>query len=256
MVKMDKWWREIKMKLTFLGSGDAFSSGGRLHTCMMVESKSKTFLIDCGASALIGMKKYNVNPNEIDFIFISHLHGDHFGGIPFFIIDAQLIQKRTKPLTIAGPPGTKERVIEAMEVFFRGSSKVKQKFELTIIEFDLTKENTFGDIVVKAFEVVHPSGSPSLALRIEHEGKTITYTGDTEWTETLIPASKNADLLIAECYFFEKNVKFHLNYQTLLKYLPEMSPKKVILTHLGEDMLKRIDEMDEMIAEDGKVIFI
>ena len=244
------------MEVTFLGSGDAFSSGGRFHTCIMVKSQTKRFLIDCGASALIAMKKSNVAPNDIDMIFLSHLHGDHFGGIPFFIIDAQLIQKRSKPLLIAGPPGTKERIVEAMEVFFRGSSKVEQKFSLSIVEFDLQKENRFDDILIHVFEGIHPSGAPSLALRIEHEGKVIAYTGDTEWTDSLIPAGKEADLFISECYFYEKNVKFHLNYKTLTSHLEKMNPKNVILTHFSEDMLKRIDEIDYMTAEDGKTITI
>ncbi len=249
---------DVTMEALFLGSGDAFSSGGRMHTCILVKSETRRFLIDCGASALISIKKFHVNPNEIEYIFITHLHGDHFGGLPFFIIDAQLIQKRTAPLFIAGPPGTKKRVQEAMEVLFRGSSTIKQKFELTIVELSLDEPNVFGDIRVTAFEVNHPSGAPSLALRFEHLDKVITYTGDTEWVDTLIPAGKDADLLIAECYFFEKNVKFHLSYQTLLEHLNEneLNPKKLVLTHLGEDMLQRIDGVKHDYAEDGKCFTI
>ena len=73
------------MRLQFLGSGDAFGSGGRFNTCMLVESEFGAFLIDCGASSLIAMRKYGIDPNRIDTVFISHLHGDHFGGLPFLI---------------------------------------------------------------------------------------------------------------------------------------------------------------------------
>jgi len=92
------------MKLTFLGSGDAFGSGGRFNTCMLVETATTRFLIDCGASSLIAMKRTGITPNSIETILVSHLHGDHFGGLPFFILDPQFFSKRTVPLTDAGPP--------------------------------------------------------------------------------------------------------------------------------------------------------
>jgi ribonuclease BN (tRNA processing enzyme) len=242
------------IKVTFLGSGDAFSSGGRFHTCILVKATRSQFLVDCGASAMIAIRRFDINPNDIDMILLTHLHGDHFGGIPFFVLDAQLISKRTKPLVIAGPPGTKKRVVEAMEVMFPGSSTIKRRFPLEIVEFDLKHPKMFGQIRVTPYLVQHPCGDPPLALRIECEEKVITYTGDTEWTETLIPAAKEADLLIAECYFFDKKVKYHLDFQTLMAHLPEIQPKKIVVTHMSEDMLARLDTLDCEYAEDGKVI--
>ena len=110
------------MKVTFLGSGDAFGSGGRLQTCILVAASTGKFLIDCGASSMIAIRKFDVNPNEISQIVLTHLHGDHFCGLPFFLLDAQMISKRTEPLTIIGPLGTKARLLSAMDVMFPGSS--------------------------------------------------------------------------------------------------------------------------------------
>ncbi|MDQ0340807.1 ribonuclease BN (tRNA processing enzyme) [Caldalkalibacillus uzonensis] len=246
----------MDFEVQFLGSGDAFSSGGKMHTCILVKTATRQFLIDCGASAMIGIKKYNVNPNDIDLILITHLHGDHFGGIPFFVLDAQLIHKRSKPLTIAGPPGIKKRIFQAMEVMFPGSSRIQQKFKIEIIEFEIEKTNVFSDVTVLPYLVKHPSGDPSLALKIQHLDKIIAYTGDTEWVDNLIPLSKNADLLIAECYFFDKKVKYHLDYQTLFSHLNEIEPKKLVLTHMSDDMLKRVGELESDFAEDGKIFKI
>ena len=97
------------MRLQFLGSGDAFGSGGRFNMCMLIESGSTRFLLDCGASSLIAMKRFGVTPNSIETILITHFHADHFGGLPFFILDAQF-SKRRAPLTIAGPPGLGHRL--------------------------------------------------------------------------------------------------------------------------------------------------
>ena len=105
------------MRLQFLGSGDAFGNGARFNTCMLVESSKTNFLVDCGASSLIAMKRFGVAPDSIDTILITHLHADHFGGLPFFILDAQFSNRRS-PLTIAGPKSLSRLFPEAMDLFF------------------------------------------------------------------------------------------------------------------------------------------
>ena len=86
------------MKLTIVGSGDAFGSGGRLNTCFFLETAKAALLIDCGASALPALKGQGIEPNRIDAIILSHLHGDHFGGLPFLLLDGQFLSRREKPL--------------------------------------------------------------------------------------------------------------------------------------------------------------
>ena len=77
------------MRLTIVGSGDAYGSGGRFNTCFLVESTKATLLIDCGASSLVALKARGIDPTRIDGVILSHLHGDHFGGLPFLLLDAQ-----------------------------------------------------------------------------------------------------------------------------------------------------------------------
>src|SRR5215471_14106766 len=124
------------MQLRFIGCGDAFGSGGRFNTCFRVTTSTTNFLIDCGASSLVAMRKLGVEPNSIPTIFITHLHGDHFGGLPFFILDAQFASRRAVPLTIAGPPGLKQRLTDAMEVLFPGSSTIERRFAVEIVEYE------------------------------------------------------------------------------------------------------------------------
>ena len=111
------------MKLTFVGCGDAFGSGGRFNTCFHLErAAGGNVLIDCGASSMVAIRKAGLDPNGIAAILVTHLHGDHFGGLPFFLLDAQLVSRRTAPLLLAGPPGFEERLMTVMEAMFTGSA--------------------------------------------------------------------------------------------------------------------------------------
>jgi len=244
------------VRICFLGTGDNFGSGGRLQACIHVDTGTTRFLIDCGASSLIAMKRAGISSAAIDAILISHLHGDHFGGIPFFILDAQLISRREAPLVIAGPPGLTKRVREAMEVFYPGSSGIERKFAVEYVEMIEDEIRQVGDLTVLPVRVIHGSGAPSYALRIECAGKIIAYSGDTEWTDALRRAADGADLFICESYFFEKQMKNHINYRTLMAHRAELGCKRLIITHLGEDLLDHLEEIKLEVAHDGMELIL
>ena len=109
---------------------------------------------------------------------------------------------------------------------------------------------------VKPFVVKHPCGAPPFALRITVEGKTLCYSGDTEWVEGLREAATETDLFIVETYFFDKQVKFHLDYATLARHLPSLGAKRVVLTHMITEMLARAAETGCEVAEDGLVLTV
>jgi ribonuclease BN (tRNA processing enzyme) len=242
------------MQLQFVGCGDAFGSGGRQNTCFHVTGDSTNFLIDCGATALPALKRLGVARNDIELILITHFHGDHFAGLPFLLLDAQF-SRRTRPLVIAGPDGIETRLAQVMEALFENSSKTKQKFDLSVIALKPEERRNFGAIGVTPYPVVHgESGGPYLAYRIEAEGRVIAYSADTEWTETLVPLARDADLFIAEAYTYEKPVKNHLSLAALEARLAEIRPKRLILTHMGDDMLGRLDALDHTAAHDGMIV--
>jgi ribonuclease BN (tRNA processing enzyme) len=241
-----------EVSVRFLGSGDAFGSGGRFQTCIHVRFDTTNFLVDCGASSLIAMKRFGLDPSLVDIILLTHLHGDHFGGLPFLIMEAQYVSRREKPLVVAGPPGTENRINEAMEALYPGSSQTQREFALEFVELPSETATTIGPLVVTPYDVVHPSGAPSYALRVACNDKVIAYSGDTEWTDTLIQAAQGADLFICDCYFFEKGGWYHLDYQTLLERRTDLECRRLILTHMSDEMLRRIQNLDIEGAEDGK----
>jgi ribonuclease BN (tRNA processing enzyme) len=243
------------VKVRFLGSGDAFGSGGRFQTCIHVESGASQLLLDCGASSLIAMRRFGVDPQAIDTVILSHLHGDHFGGVPFLVLDGQF-KRRTRPLLVAGPPGVEKRVREAMEVFFPGSTRIERKFETRFVELADRVAVEAGPVHVTGYEVSHASGAPPFALRITGEGKVVTYSGDTEWTESLVDAARGADLFIAEALSYDKRIRYHLDLATLLEHRSRLHCRRLIVTHMGEDVLARLDGLAVEAAEDGKQLLV
>ena len=165
------------LKLTVVGCGDAFGSGGRLNTCFHVKTEHSTFLIDCGASSLPGLRKYQLNPEDIDTIFLTHFHGDHFGGIPFLLMQAS-VYKRKKPLTIVSPPDGKQKISELLRLLYSGNNAL-ENLNIHFKEYQPFETLDIGDIRMRAFPVIHSKAALPHGLRFSIDGKTISYSGDT-----------------------------------------------------------------------------
>jgi ribonuclease BN (tRNA processing enzyme) len=251
------------MQVKFVGSGDAFGNGGRFQACILLRTPGQAgeVLLDCGASSLVALKQQGHDPASIGLVLVSHLHGDHFGGVPFLVLDGQFTH-RTRPLHVAGPVGVRERVQAAMEVLFPGSTKVRRRFQVHVHElvdrqpfqFDGDVEVERGGLVVTPFEVVHASGAAALALRVGWQGHTIAYTGDTEWTEVLVEVAQGADLLIAEGYTYQRKIRFHLDVATLQEQAGRLGARRVVLTHMSPDLLSRLGELGFQAARDGMTV--
>jgi ribonuclease BN (tRNA processing enzyme) len=240
--------------VTFAGSGDAFGSGGRYQACIHLRpGGASPVLLDCGATSLSALKRLELDPGEISAVFVTHLHGDHFGGLPFLILDGQF-SRRTAPLAIAGPPGTAGRLTDTMECLFPGSSAVRRRFAVEITELSPGAASTVAGAEVRAWAADHQSGAPALLLRLGLAGKTIAYTGDTAWTGAIADLAAGADLLIAEAYCRDKNVPYHLSLADLNAHRGQLSARRVILTHMSADLLGGQQETFFEQARDGLTV--
>jgi ribonuclease BN (tRNA processing enzyme) len=242
------------MKLTIIGCGDAFGSGGRTNTCFHLQTAKATLLVDCGASALPALKAQGIDINTIDAIVLSHLHGDHFGGLPFLLLDYQFLARRERPLLIAGPPGTRARLDAALEVLFPKSTGSKWRFEWRVEEIAVgVPTELLGHALVTA-EVIHQSGAPSTALRLSDGDKVFAYSGDTEWTDALCAIARDADLFICECYAYSGKLTGHMGWEILQMRLADLAAKQTMLTHMNPTMLARREDARAAgvrVAEDG-----
>jgi len=247
---------DATVSVTFAGSGDAFGSGGRFQACIHLRPDgAPPVLLDCGATSLSALKRCGLDPGEVAAVFISHLHGDHFGGLPFLVLDGQF-SGRAVPLTVVGPPGTAARLDAAMECMFPGSATAHRRFTVRVIELAPGCTVQAARVEAAAWAADHPSGAPALSLRLAVAGKVIGYTGDTAWTSALSQVATGADLLIAEAYYRDKPVPYHLRLADLQAHAGELTSRRIIVTHMSADMLSHHGPHGYETAFDGLTLRI
>ncbi|HEV8556085.1 MAG TPA: MBL fold metallo-hydrolase [Actinophytocola sp.] len=248
---------ETRVRVTVAGSGDAFGSAGRQQACIHLQplTGGPAVLLDCGASALSSLKRLGLEPNDIATVVVSHLHGDHVAGLPYLVLDGQF-QHRTGRLQVIGPPGTRARLPELMEILFPGSTTVGRRFEVRVNEVAAGGSVHVGGVTVDAYRAEHAAGAPALALRVAFADRVVGYSGDTAWTDALVDVARDADLFICEAYTLTRRVPYHLDVASLRANLGRLRCHRLLLTHASPDVLDHRADLDLPLAEDGTVILI
>jgi ribonuclease BN (tRNA processing enzyme) len=248
------------VRIIFLGTGDAFFAGGRHQAAYLIESPIASaegnLLLDCGATALASLNRQNVRVESIDAIFLSHFHGDHIAGLPFLFLHYIYIAPRRRPLKIIGPPGVESRIRKLFQAMYADVAAEPLPFTLEFFETSPQAEFSCGGIRLHPFPVPHQEQPISLGCEIEAGGRKIVYTGDSGWTEDLIARAQNADLFICECSYFETRLPMHLDYLRIMENLDRFNAKRIILTHLGEEVLKQQQKVNVEMACDGLSILL
>lgn len=239
------------MRVTVAGSGDAFGSGGRFQTCIALApdpASPPTVLLDCGATSLTALRQQEIDTNAVDTVIVSHLHGDHFGGLPFLVLDGQF-RRRTRDLTVVGPAGTQDRLEQTMEALYPGSSTAQRRFGVRVVEHVERRTLELDGLRVTPFEVRHASGAPAYALRVDTPDGSVAYSGDTEWTDALLDAADGVDLFLCEGYSAAP-VRWHLDLDALGRHRDRLTCRQLLLTHLSPSALAS-DLTGWSVAHDG-----
>ena len=242
----------MTVRVHFLGSGNAFSDGGRANAAIHVTAPGVSLLLDCGGSALPAIKKH-VDPATIDAVAVTHLHGDHFGGITFLVIE-QHFAGRKKELVCAGPPSLEQRLRateQALYPDFFGRVQLGFPLRTRVLGREPIE---LGGARVSALPIRHVRLAEPHGLRVEVGGKLIAYSGDARWTEHLAAVAKGADLFICEASYFDRDDPAHISYRTLMEHRDELGAKRIVLTHLGAETLARLSEIELEHTNDGMVI--
>lgn len=248
------------ISVQFLGTGGPYASGGRLQSCILLDGPSGRVLLDCGATALAGLARAGIDPDSIDAILLTHLHGDHMGGIPFLIVEAlgsirdHAGHVRGRPLIIAGPAATESRVRLAAEAFgyLEYHERALAAGLVAFVTLEPGRRTAVGPCEVITYPVPHTP--EATALRVEYGSTVVAYTGDTAWSDVLVEVAADADLLIALAWTYETAIPTMLSYRTLEDHRDRLTCKRLVLTHIGPEMQRHAQALGDLVAEDGLVI--
>lgn len=238
------------MNLSCLGTSDAFGVGGRHCAGYLVEGGSSKVLLDAGPSILAALERNDRSAGEIDAVVVSHLHGDHFAGIPFLLLKLTFERIRSKPLLVVGPPEIEARTRELYRALYRDASEKPLPFDLRFVEARPGEPVEVAAIRVEAFDVPHMSRGRSFGYRVSTAGRSLVYSGDTAWSDDLLRRSSGADLFLCECTSFASEVPGHVRWQDVDANRSRLECRELLLTHLGHEMRGR-ERLPDRLADDG-----
>jgi ribonuclease BN (tRNA processing enzyme) len=227
------------VKLIVTGSADAFNAAGRGHSCYWLEGMARDpLMVDFGATALLALRRCELEPRRLRTVLITHLHGDHLAGLPFLIIDGMFNQLRTLPLRLVGPPGTGERVESLLRLCYASAAEAEKPFQVKLAEVEPGQQVQLEEARVQALRAEHGSGpDQALGYTLQSEaGPRVVFSGDTALTDELLAAADGADLLVAECSALEDPGGGHCSWAQWRRVLPELSVGRVLLSHLHAEV--------------------
>lgn len=256
-----------KNYLHFIGTGNAFAEGGRFNASYWLtifNNKPVHTLIDCGPTTLAGIKKFKLPFHQMNRIFLSHYHGDHFAGLPFLLLDRAYLTPlekeydSNKKFQIVGPSELEERVKNLVKATY--PSQVDTL--LNLCEFFPIEPNStleYPEYTVQTVKADH--SEQAIMYKFELPNKTsFIYTGDNEMNLEQLPYFKNIKYLITECTTFESQNGNHTSYKFIINNLDEfhmLNVEKIILVHVGSEVYESIDSKlnsKVILAYDGMKI--
>ncbi|MFV2016876.1 MAG: MBL fold metallo-hydrolase, partial [Candidatus Heimdallarchaeota archaeon] len=224
------------LKIITLGSGNPFAHGNSFQSVHYIEINQKKILFDCGPAILNAAQNAEVDLSDLEYLFISHLHGDHMSGIPFLILSYKFDLQRIKPLKIIGPYGLSEQLDFAIKGSYPGLlSKEENLFE--VIELELNQNFTIYDnIQIKPFKAFHIPNA--FCFSLEYQNLKVVYSGDNEFNPVQLQELDNTTVLIHELTTMSSSKGGHTSWKLMKEFLNEieLKTKYIILVHTSQDV--------------------
>jgi ribonuclease BN (tRNA processing enzyme) len=240
------------MRVITLGTADAFGAAGRFHSAVVVRAGNATALIDCGPTILQALHRSKICPGDIDFVLITHLHGDHIGGLPMLLLDYQFRSRRTRPLVVIGSALCRTRLEALTNSMYPELTQKRRRFRVIYRTIRPGHAISIGGMHMRAYRMQHSERFPCFGYRIEYHGQAVAFTGDTTWCDSIPAMSRGANLLLTECTDFDERTPVHLSYTQFQEHEAEIGAKRIVLTHVGDDLLKNRRKVRHHIARDGE----
>ena len=226
------------VEVLFLGTGDAFGSGGRRQAAVFLRAAGcpQGVLLDAGPGCHASLRSAGLSSDDLAAVVLSHFHGDHYGGFPFLELDA-LRARRSVPLRVLAPPGARGRLRALRACLYPGlPGRFAAEPAETLPGETAPLPDSVGGGHARALAALHQPEAWALSWQLRLGGRTIVYSGDTGFNERLVAESAGADLLIHECTSLE-SLPGHTSYRELREAASRITARRTLLVHTGEDVL-------------------
>jgi ribonuclease BN (tRNA processing enzyme) len=230
------------MQAHILGCGEAFDPD-LFNTSLLVRTGAATLLLDCGFSIPQRVWKTVTGANEIDAVYISHSHADHFFGMPA-LLGRFWEDGRTKPLTIVGQPPVLDDIRTALELGYRGLS-ARFGYETSFVP-------AVQGQIVEAHGARWSFGETrhavtNLAVRVEADGHALCYSGDGMFLDASRGLYAGAGLVVHEAYSFEES-PVHGDIGAVIRMAEEDGVRQAALVHVQRDVRRSPQRIEDAIA--------
>jgi ribonuclease BN (tRNA processing enzyme) len=247
-------------QITFLGTADAFASGGRAHSAYWVDDRHGAYTVDFGPTALHQSKRLGRDPDELDAVLLTHLHGDHIGGLALLLIDLEFRAKRTRPLILAGPPGHQARVAALWDSTFPSLAAKGLSYPIVFETTAVPGDVKLLGRTVGAIRARHDKQAIATSLLVDDGERRLAFSGDTGWQPALAELVRGADAFVCECSGVEAGYWAHLSVEEIRANRPAIEVGRLFLSHLGEEArrvaVECASELDVIVADDGLIVTI
>ena len=250
----------METTLTFLGTADAFNAGGRGNSCYLIEDSLGCYSVDFGPTALLKCQILGVNLNDLDGVFITHLHGDHIGGIAMLLVHLEFVLERTRPLVIAGPPGVEERLSLLNQSAYPSVMQRGLSYAVNFVQWEVPGTIEVLGRTVSAIRAKHDKLAVATSLRVERGGQTICFSGDTGWQPELAALTQGANIFVCECSMHHPDYWGHLSVDELVSVRDQLHVDNLYLSHLSDASraaaTAQLAALRAHIADDGLVVTV
>jgi ribonuclease BN (tRNA processing enzyme) len=247
------------LEITVVGSGTVVPRLERRQSCVVVVAGGQTLFFDLGSGAVRGMLHSGLDPFAVDRIFFTHLHPDHTVDVVplLFAINYGDPQKRSRPLHVTGPEPFLRFWRSVMEVW---GDWMTGDYAALVSELPSACRSSIDLAGCRLSWAPAKHRRESIAYRLDAEDGAFVYTGDTEYSESVVELARGADTLLIECSFpDEAPVAGHLTPSGVARVASEANVRRVILTHIypaveGLDLVSEVGrgfDGEVILAEDG-----
>ncbi len=238
------------MNIIFIGTGEACDRT-RANTSVLIENRYNSVLLDCGFSAASAYFLHESDHKPLDAVWISHLHGDHYFGLPQLILHL-FQQKRKKNLYLLSGCPVEKRIKQAVNLAYP-SLLSKLGFELSFQIVEKEKPVIIDEICWRAAENVHSIENFSVLL--ESEEKKIYYSGDGKSSIHSEKLMKGADLIIHEAFSLENRFQDHGSVAECIELYRRNRCRKMGLVHLCQEAREQQKSAEKMVEKYSSGIF-